>query len=117
LYYLTPCVPLSFKGEGEYNRKRAGALLNFILGGREEKMKWEYKIIDLGSKSGLIKEGVVRDITKRIARLGEDGWELVGLVPMYVSAGLTGYTITQALLLFKRPMKEKVDKKGAKNGV
>jgi hypothetical protein len=80
-------------------------------------MKWEYKIIDLGSKSGLIKEGVVRDITKRIARLGEDGWELVGLVPMYVSAGLTGYTITQALLLFKRPMKEKVNKKGVKNGL
>jgi hypothetical protein len=79
-------------------------------------MKWEYKIIDLGSKSGLIKEGVVRDITKRIARLGEDGWELVGLVPMYVHAGLTGYSITQGLLLFKRPMKEKLDKKGAKNG-
>jgi hypothetical protein len=79
----------------------------------EGKMKWEYKIIELGSKSGLIKEGVVRDITKRIARLGEDGWELVGLVPMYVSAGLTGYTITQGLLLFKRPIEEKPDKKGA----
>jgi hypothetical protein len=79
-------------------------------------MKWEYKIIDLGSKSGLIKEGVVRDITKRIARLGEDGWEMVGLVPMYVHAGLTGYSITQALLLFKRPMKEKSDKRRAKNG-
>jgi hypothetical protein len=77
----------------------------------EGKMKWEYKIIDLGSKSGLIKEGVVRDITKRIARLGEEGWELVGLVPMYVHAGLTGYSITQALLLFKRPMKERLNKR------
>jgi hypothetical protein len=75
-------------------------------------MKWEYKIIELGSKSGLIKEGVVRDITKRIARLGEEGWELVGLVPMYVSAGLTGYTITQALMLFKRP----IEVEEAKNG-
>jgi hypothetical protein len=64
-------------------------------------MKWEYKIIELGSKSGLIKEGVVRDITKRIARLGEEGWELVGLVPMYVSAGL-----------FKRP----IEVEEAKNG-
>jgi hypothetical protein len=79
----------------------------------EGKMKWEYKIIDLGSKSGLIKEGVVRDVTKRIARLGEEGWELVGLVPMYVSAGLTGYSITQALMLFKRPAKEKADKQKA----
>jgi hypothetical protein len=77
----------------------------------EGKMKWEYKIIDLGSKSGLIKEGVIRDITKRIARLGEEGWELVGLVPMYVHAGLTGYSITQALLLFKRPMKERLNKR------
>ena len=76
-------------------------------------MKWEYKIIDLGSKSGLIKEGVIRDITKRIARLGEDGWELVSLVPMYVSAGLTGYSITQGLLLFKRPIEEKPDEKNA----
>jgi hypothetical protein len=76
-------------------------------------MKWEYKIIELGSKAGLIKEGVVRDITKRVARLGEDGWELVGLVPMYVHAGLTGYSITQALMLFKRPMKEKSDKQKA----
>jgi hypothetical protein len=79
-------------------------------------MKWEYKIIDLGSKSGLIKEGVIRDVTKRIVRLGEEGWELVGLVPMYVHAGLTGYSITQALMLFKRPMKEKADKKEANNG-
>jgi hypothetical protein len=83
------------------------------LGEREDKMKWEYKIIELGSKAGLIKEGVVRDITKRVARLGEDGWELVGLVPMYVHAGLTGYSITQALMLFKRPMKEKSDKQKA----
>ena len=84
--------------------------MDSLFEGREKKMKWEYKIIDLGSKSGLIKEGVVRDISKRIARLGEDGWELVGLVPMYVSAGLTGYSITQALMLFKRPLKEKPDK-------
>jgi hypothetical protein len=25
---LTPFIPLSFKGEGEYNKKRANALLN-----------------------------------------------------------------------------------------
>jgi len=95
-----------------YNiKKRANALLDSLFGGRENTMKWEYKIIDLGSKSGLIKEGVVRDITKRIARLGEDGWELVGLVPMYVSAGLTGYSVTQGLMIFKRPIEEKPAKK------
>jgi hypothetical protein len=33
LYYFTPYVPLSFKGEGEYNRKRATALLDFLFGG------------------------------------------------------------------------------------
>ena len=61
-------------------------------------MKWEYKIVDLGSKSGLIKEGVVRDITKRISRLGEDGWEMVGC---------GNVSEVRHALYFKRPIEEK----------
>jgi hypothetical protein len=34
LYYLTPYVPLSFKGEEGYNRKRAGAFLDTQFGGK-----------------------------------------------------------------------------------
>jgi len=31
MFDLTPFVPLSLKGEGEYNKKRAIALLNFQI--------------------------------------------------------------------------------------
>jgi hypothetical protein len=35
------------------------------------------------------------------------------LVPMYVSAGLTGYSLSQWLMIFKRPIEEKPPKKKA----
>ena len=75
------------------------------LGEKEDKMKWEYKIEELGSKSGLFKEAVAKEMSKGLAQLGEDGWELVGLMPMYFHTGLGGYSVTQGLLIFKRPIK------------
>ena len=66
-------------------------------------MKWEYRIEELGSKTGLFKEAVAKELNKGLAEIGADGWELVGMIPTFIHKGMTGYSITQDILIFKRP--------------
>jgi hypothetical protein len=66
-------------------------------------MKWEYRIEELGSKSGLFKEAVAKEMNKGLAEIGEQGWELVGMIPTFIHKGMTGYSITQNILIFQRP--------------
>ncbi|MAH48846.1 hypothetical protein CMI37_23665 [Candidatus Pacearchaeota archaeon] len=57
-------------------------------------MKWEYKIESVASK-GLLKLSVNPDLDK----WGEEGWELVAVLPMGAGFGTT----TNVLFIFKRP--------------
>jgi len=66
-------------------------------------MKWEYRIEELGSKSGLFKEAVAKEMNKGLAEMGEQRWELVEMIPTFIHKGMTGYSITQDILIFKRP--------------
>lgn len=66
-------------------------------------MKWEYRIEELGSKTGLFKEAVAKELNKGLTEIGADGWELVGMIPTFLHKGMTGYSITQDILIFKRP--------------
>ena len=52
---------------------------------------WEYKVVIL--QTGVIKQGkAVQEHEKLLSELGEEGWELVAVVPMHVSLGFSGST-------------------------
>lgn len=67
-------------------------------------MKWEYRIEQLGGKSGVFQTRTVNEINRGLAKLGEDGWELVGVIPAERVAEAGEYGVaTEDALVFKRP--------------
>lgn len=57
----------------------------------QNKMSWEYKIIVL--RTGTIWQGkALEEWHVELNKLGQEGWELVSVIPMYAQIGLAGST-------------------------
>lgn len=64
-------------------------------------IRWEYKIINIRSESYRLDPGASRELN----RLGNDGWELVGLTSVNFKSGATD----NIGMVFKRPVKDPDD--------
>ena len=62
--------------------------------------KWEYNVLQIQKK--IFGSGVRQ--TEELDELGNEGWELVSVIPLHAQLGLTGAT-TGGIAFFKRELK------------
>jgi hypothetical protein len=67
-------------------------------------MKYEYKIITPEMK-GWVKKKVSEDTDELLNKLGQEGWELIGVTPVTANTGTSwGGTTASFVFFFKRPL-------------
>lgn len=66
-------------------------------------MNWEYKVVSY--QTGIIMQGTaMANWEKDLNKLGEEGWELVAVIPMHAQIGLNAST-PQVRCFLKRQKK------------